>query len=103
MTLVSHRPPNRCFTRGRESFFGTAVVNFRLGAWGGHMDAYLNWLDKVIGAKLAEGAVGKVVFVRAHFQWTADHGVLMPVLDAALDIVGRWVGSRIRKQDVLGS
>ena len=67
------------------------------------MDSYLNWLDKAVGAKLAEGAVGKVVFVRAHFQWTADHGVLQPVLDAGLAIVGGWVGSSIRKQDLQGS
>lgn len=67
------------------------------------MDSYINWLEKAVGAKLAEGALGKVVFVRAHFQWTADHGVLRPVLDAGLGMVGRWVGSGMRKQDVQGS
>jgi hypothetical protein len=67
------------------------------------MDAYLNWLESSIAAKLAGGAIGKVVFVRAHCQWTADHGVLSPVLDAALAVVVGWVGSGVRRREVQGS
>ena len=54
---------------------------------------YFAWLEKTVGAKLAAGAIGRPVFIRAHLELSADHGLLIPVTEAVLAITRRWMGS----------
>jgi hypothetical protein len=65
------------------------------------VDAYLEWLDKSVAARLAE--VAPVVFVRAHLQWTADQGALRTVAAKGGAMVARWVGAQEAARDVSGS
>jgi hypothetical protein len=58
---------------------------------------YLAWLEAAAGAQLARGAVGKVVFVRAFLQITADHGLLAPVAAAQVETAARWAGSEVAR------
>ena len=56
--------------------------------------AYLDWLEKTLASKLSEKPIGEPVVVRAFYQLTPDHGVLIPVLAAATSMAASWLGSR---------
>jgi hypothetical protein len=54
---------------------------------------YLPWLEKTVGARLADrSSIGRPVFTRMHLELSADHGLLIPIAEAALVIAGRWIG-----------
>lgn len=55
---------------------------------------YLSWLEPVIATRTAVGGpIGPVVFVRANFELTADHGLLIRVAAAGLESAARWIAS----------
>ena len=58
--------------------------------------SYLEALERLVGQRLEADAIGRVVFVRAHLQLTADHGLLLPLAAGALDLAARWTGGAIR-------
>ena len=61
---------------------------------------YLAWLEKTIASQLSN--IGNPVFVRAHLELTADHGLLTPVSEAALAMTQRWFGTSVRSIYALG-
>jgi hypothetical protein len=63
---------------------------------------YLSWLEKTVGAQLSGDQVGKPVFVRAHLELTADHGLLIPISEAGVAITRRWLGADVRSIYALG-
>ncbi|MBL8179880.1 MAG: hypothetical protein JNK48_34690 [Bryobacterales bacterium] len=63
---------------------------------------YLLWLDPVIGTRIEAGTIGPVVFVRAHLELTADHGLLARTAAAGLESAGRWVRSEPKSVYVQG-
>ena len=63
---------------------------------------YFSWLEKTIGAQLSGDQVGKPVFVRAHLELTADHGLLIPISEAGVAITRRWLGADVRSIYALG-
>lgn len=54
---------------------------------------YLERLEKWIVSALAEKPVGEPVAVRAFYQITSDHGLLLPVLAEATSMAGAWFAS----------
>ena len=52
--------------------------------------AYLEWLDQSVQAVLAEKPAGTPVALRAYFQVTGDHGLLLPLLAQAVEAAARW-------------
>jgi hypothetical protein len=64
--------------------------------------AYLDRLEKWIASGLAEKPVGEPVAVRAFFQLTGDHGLLLPTLAAATAIASTWFSSRPSRLYALG-
>lgn len=67
------------------------------------MQGYLDWIDKTVSARLQTGAIGKPVFVRMFLQLGADHGVLEPLLGAAVRPVSKWMGAGTARLRVQGS
>ncbi|MSV28391.1 MAG: hypothetical protein EXQ52_06550 [Bryobacterales bacterium] len=63
---------------------------------------YFSLLERTIEAALAGNPVGRAVFVRAHLELTADHGLLIPISEAGLAIARRWVGASVRRIHALG-
>ena len=63
---------------------------------------YFSWLEETIGAQLAGDQVGKPVFVRAHLELTADHGLLIPISEAGVSLARRWLGAGVRSIYALG-
>ena len=63
---------------------------------------YFSWLEKTVGAQLSSDQVGKPVFVRAHLELTADHGLLIPISEAGVAITRRWLGAGVRTIYALG-
>ncbi len=63
---------------------------------------YFSWLEKTIGAALAGNPIGRPVFVRAHLELTADHGLLIPISEAGVAIVSRLAGAPVRSIYALG-
>ncbi len=63
---------------------------------------YFSWLERTIETALAGSQIGRTVFVRAHLELTADHGLLIPICEAGLSIAGRWVGADVRRIYALG-
>jgi hypothetical protein len=63
---------------------------------------YFSWLEKTVGAQLSGDQVGKPVFVRAHLELTADHGLLIPISEAGVAIARRWLGAGVRSIYALG-
>lgn len=63
---------------------------------------YLSWLDKTVGAQLSSDQIGKPVFVRAHLELTADHGLLIPLSEAGMAMTRRWLGASVRSIYALG-
>ena len=63
---------------------------------------YFSWLEKTVGAQLSGDQVGKPVFVRAHLELTADHGLLIPISEAGVAITRRWLGAGVRSIYALG-
>jgi len=61
------------------------------------MDEYLKWLDKTIGEPIAGGKIGRPVFVRAHVELTADHGLLPPLLGHLARMARAWINSRLTR------
>ncbi len=59
--------------------------------------AYLDWLNTQLSGRLSAGAVGRVVFIRAHLALSADHGLLVPVAAGGLELAERWVKSPMRR------
>jgi predicted dehydrogenase len=59
--------------------------------------AYLDWLDQQLSARLNAGAVGRVVFIRAHLALSADHGLLVPLASGGLDLAERWIKTPVRR------
>lgn len=66
------------------------------------MQGYLDWIDRTVSARLRDGAIGKPVFARLFLQLGADHGVLEPLLSAALRPVSNWLGARTVRLRVQG-
>lgn len=66
------------------------------------MQGYLDWIDKTVSARLQGEAIGKPVFVRWFLQLGADHGVLEPLLAAAVRPVSRWFGAETARLRVQG-
>src|SRR5258708_31012184 len=64
--------------------------------------SYFSWLEKTVGAQLSGDQVGKPVFVRAHLELTADHGLLIPISEAGVAIARRWLGAIVRSIYALG-
>jgi len=63
---------------------------------------YLIWLEKTVGSQLSSDSIGKPVFVRAHLELTADHGLLIPLSEAGLAMTQRWLGAGVRSIYALG-
>ena len=63
---------------------------------------YFSWLEKTVVAELSGDQVGKPVFVRAHLELTADHGLLIPISEAGVAITRRWLGVDVRSIYALG-
>lgn len=63
---------------------------------------YFSWLEATVGAQLSGDRVGKPVFLRAHLELTADHGLLIPISEAAVAIARRWLGAGVRSIYALG-
>jgi hypothetical protein len=61
---------------------------------------YLSWLEKTVASQLSN--VGKPVFVRVHLELTADHGLLIPISEAALAVTQRWFSAGVRNIYALG-
>lgn len=55
--------------------------------------SYLDWLEKSLLAAVAGQRIGQVVSVRAIFQITADHGLLVPLAAQAVETASRWLAS----------
>lgn len=66
------------------------------------MQGYLDWIDKTVSARLQGDAIGKPVFVRLFLQLGADHGVLEPLLGAAIRPVSKWMGATTARLRVQG-
>ncbi len=58
---------------------------------------YLEWLDNAVAAQLKRDRIGRPVFLRASLQITADHGLLLPILAAAMEAASRWMRSPVRR------
>lgn len=55
---------------------------------------YLSWLEPIVSSRTeATGPIGPVVFVRANYELTADHGLLTRLAAAALDNATKWIAS----------
>src|SRR5262245_45571344 len=64
--------------------------------------AYLDQLEKWIASGLAQKPVGEPVAVRAFYQLTADHGLLLPMLAAATSMTATWFSSQPVRLYALG-
>jgi hypothetical protein len=63
---------------------------------------YLSWLDKAVAAQLSGDQIGRPVFVRAHLELTADHGLLISISEAGIAMVQRWLRASVRSIYALG-
>ncbi|MBM3774942.1 MAG: hypothetical protein FJW37_07215 [Acidobacteria bacterium] len=54
---------------------------------------YLDWFEREISERLREQPIGRPVCARGFFQLTSDHGLLTPLLAAAIDMAARWFAS----------
>ncbi|MFN7924323.1 MAG: hypothetical protein U0Q16_29745 [Bryobacteraceae bacterium] len=57
---------------------------------------YLDWLERAVGPKLAEGSIGRLVFARIDLELTADHGLLGTLVAAGAESVTRWLAASPR-------
>ena len=87
-------PPNTLFV-SKEIFERHESVRITLMR-------YLSWLEKTVGDQLSGDQVGKPVFVRAHLELTADHGLLIPISEAGVSLARRWLGAGVRSIYALG-
>jgi len=63
---------------------------------------YLDSLGQQIESRLKSGTIGKAVFVRAHLQLTADHGLLLPLAAEGLELAQRWIATPVHAVYPLG-
>jgi hypothetical protein len=63
---------------------------------------YLSWLERTVGTQLSNDQIGKIVFVRAHLELTADHGLLIPLSEAGIAMTRQWLGTGVRSIYALG-
>ncbi len=59
---------------------------------------YFEALDLLIGQRLENNAIGRVVFVRAHLQLTADHGLLAGIAAAGRELARKWTSGAVRSE-----
>ena len=65
------------------------------------MDTFTR-LTRTVAEALASQRIGLPVSVRAHFHLTADHGLLLPILEAALAAAEKWFASSATRAYALG-
>jgi len=63
---------------------------------------YLSWLEKTVASQLSSDPIGKPVFIRAHLELTADHGLLIALSEAGLSLIQRWLSATVRSIYALG-